>query len=93
MIYALRVSDVSTTTGTLTVYQWIDEQGLSAPVLAATDEQALRVILAKADGHEVCCDEALAEAAGPLGVRVTPPPAWTLVPRADLATVLNLGVD
>lgn len=91
MIYALRVGELPVATGRAIAYLSIDEHGLVAPVVAASDEAGLREIVAGAGGREVICEEALGPAAQRLGLRAQPLPPWTLGPRADLATIINLG--
>lgn len=69
----------------------IDERGFVAPVVAASDEEALREIVARAGADEVICEQALGAAARGLGLHTQPLPPWTRGPRAELATILHLG--
>jgi len=93
VIYVLRVGELPVATGRAIAYLSIDEHGLVAPVVAASDEAGLREIVAGAGEREVICEEALGPAAQRLGLRAQPLPPWTLGPRAELATIINLGED
>jgi len=93
VIYALRIGEVPLETGRAIAYLSIDEDGMVAPVIAASDEAGLREIVVRAGGQEIICEEALGRAARQLGLRVQPLPPWTSVPRAEIATLLNLGAD
>ncbi len=93
MIYALRIGEIPLETGHAIAYLSVDEAGMVAPVIAESDEAGLREIVAAARGREVICEEALGRAARRLGLRAQPLPPWTRVPRAELATVLNLGAN
>jgi hypothetical protein len=91
VIYVLRVGELPVAAGRAIAYLSIDEHGIVAPVVAASDEAGLREIVAGAGGREVICEEALGPAAQRLGLRAQLLPPWTLGPRAELATIINLG--
>ena len=93
VIYALRIGEVPLETGRAIAYLSIDEDGMVAPVIAASDEAGLREIVVRAGGQEIICEEALGRAARQLGLRVHSLPPWTSIPRAEIATLLNLGAD
>jgi len=91
MIYALRLGDIDTGEGPATIYLGLTETTVLPPAIAQSDEDGLRQLLAHAGGAQVVCEPALARAAKTLVLGTAPPPPWTLIPCAELATVIHLG--
>lgn len=93
MLFAIRLGVVETDEGSANVYVAIAEDRVLAPAIAPSDEEGIRQLVSRAGAEAslLVCEPALGRAAKALGLQTAPPPAWTWMPRAELATVIHLG--